>query len=186
MNPAIRTLVLCAALPAGLEWAEAPAFESDPPKIHGETVNGRPIELPEAAAGKIALLLLGFSKQGGEQTGVWEDHVSKDFADDPRFTVYTIAVLEGVPALFRGMVKSGIRSGTPAPKRDRMVTTVSGEAALKKFAGVSDSKIPYLVLLDASGHVRWRGHGPFEQGQYGALKAVVKHMEAEAKGSQNP
>jgi hypothetical protein len=147
-------------------------------------VNGNPIELPEAAASKIVVLILGFSKQGGQQTGLWHAHLSQDFANDPHFTSYAIAVLEGDPSLLRGMIKAGIRNGTPVPRRDHMVTTVSGEAAWKKFAGVSDSNIPYLVLLDGAGHVRWSGHGVFEQRQYEGLKVAVKELESEANGNQ--
>ena len=133
---------------------------------------------PRPLAGKITVLILGFSKQGGQRTGPWQEHLSQDFANDRHFTSYTIAVLEDVPALFRGMIKSGIRSGTPAAKRDHMVTTVSGESALKKFAAVSDSSVPYLVLLDGSGHARWSGHGQFEQQQYDELRVAVKNLEA--------
>jgi hypothetical protein len=95
-------------------------------------------------------------------------------------------VLEGVPSLLRGMIKAGIRNGMPVASRDHMLTTVSSEAAWKKFAGVSDSKVPYLVLLDGTGHVRWSGHGVFEQRQYDGLKLALKDTEAEAKGSQKP
>ncbi len=180
MNSANRAL-LCAVLAASLATANTPALGSDPPKIHGETANGKSIELPEAAAGKITLLILGFSKQAGGQTAPWWENASQDFASDPRFTCYTIAVLEDVPALLRGMVKSGIRSGIPAPQRNHMIMTVSGEAAWKKFFAVSDRKVPYLVLLDAGGHVRWSGHGVFERRQYEVLKTAVKDLGAEAK-----
>jgi hypothetical protein len=186
MHLANRILLLYGVLAAGITTHQTSGPGSDPPKIRGETVNGKPIELPEAATGKTTVLILGFSKQGGQQTGVWQDHLSQDFATDPYFTSYTIAMLEGVPTLFRGMIKSGIRSGTPAPKRDHVVTTVSGEAAWKKFAGVSDSSVPYLVLLDGAGHVRWSGHGLFDQRQYDVLRSAVKNVEAEAKRNEKP
>ena len=180
MNTLKRTL-LCAAFAAALAIPQTPPLGTVSPRILGETANGTPIELPDAAAGKVTLLILGFSKQGGQQTGAWADRVSQDLASDPHFTRYTIAVLEGVPTLLRGMVKSGIEKGTPPAKRDHMVTTVSGQAAWKKYAGVTDTKVPYLVLLDGGGHLRWRGHGLFEQQQYEALRAAVKNLEADGK-----
>jgi hypothetical protein len=181
MNPTNKIL-LSTVLAVGLATSQMTAIRSNPPKIHGETANGRSLELPDAAVGKVTLLILGFSKAGGQQTGVWQQHVSGELGHDPHFTIYTIAVLESVPSLFRGMVKSGIRSGTPKAERDHMVTTVSGEAAWKQFAGVSDDRVPYLVLLDGTGHVRWTGHGLFEERQDAALRAAVRDLEAEENG----
>ena len=164
--------------------AEPAAPGTNPPNIHGETLNGNSIDLPQAAAGKVTVLILGFSKQGGQQTGIWEKHLSQDFSGDAHFTSYTVAVLEDAPALFRKMIKAGIRSGTPTPKRDYVITTESGEASLKRFLGVSDNNIPYLLLLDGTGRVCWSGQGTFEEHQYEALRTAIKDREAEAKPLQ--
>jgi len=137
----------------------------------------KPINLPEAAAGKLTILVLGFSRQGGQKTGLWAKHLSADFATDPLFTSYTVAMLEDAPAMLRGMIRSGIRSGTPVSERDHVVTTASGEAAWKEFLHAAQKDIPYLVLLDSGGKVRWTGHGAFEQQQYEALRIAVKTEE---------
>lgn len=150
--------------------------QSQTPKIHGETANGKPIELPDAAADKVTLLILGFSKVAGPRAGVWEQHVSDEFGHDPHLAVYSVAMLESVPRLLRGTVKSGIESGTPKAKRDRMVTTFSGEAAWKQFTGAADDKVPYLVLLDGAGKTCWSGHGLFDEKQYEALRTVLKQL----------
>jgi hypothetical protein len=60
-------ILLCAALTISPAISQTPGLGSNPPNIHGETLNGEPIELPEAAAGKIAVLILGFSKQGARR-----------------------------------------------------------------------------------------------------------------------
>jgi hypothetical protein len=172
-----NAILLYAVLAFQVSAPQPSAIGSEPPRIRGETLNGKPINLPEATAGKLTVLVLGFNKQGGQQTGVWAKHLSQDFGTDPSFTSYTVAVLEDAPALLRGMIKSGIRSGTPGSERDHVVTTVSGEAAWKKFLRVKQKDVPYLVLLDSDGKVRWTGHGPFEQGQYETLKAAVRAEE---------
>ena len=56
------SLVLTAA--AGLVCAQSPSPGSEPPKLHGETLDGKMILLPEAAAGKVTLLVIGASKSG--------------------------------------------------------------------------------------------------------------------------
>jgi hypothetical protein len=172
-----NAILLCTVLAPQVSTPQSPALGSEAPKIHGETLNGKPINLPEAAAGKLTILVLGFSRQGGQKTGLWAKHLSADFATDPLFTSYTVAMLEDAPAMLRGMIRSGIRSGTPVSERDHVVTTASGEAAWKEFLHAAQKDVPYLVLLDSGGKVRWTGHGAFEQQQYEALRTAVKTEE---------
>ena len=162
---------------AGVTLAQAAPAGSAAPKIRGETVNGKSIELPDAAAGKVTLLILGFSKKAGQETGAWREHVLKDFAGDARFATYSVAVLEDAPAFVRPMIRSGIRSGTPEALRDHMVTTASGEAEWMKVLGASDKDVPYLVLLDPAGHFEWSGSGVFKEQEYAQLKGEVKRVE---------
>jgi hypothetical protein len=39
----------------------------------GKTLDGKAIVLPEVAAGKVTLLVLGASKKAGDRTGPWKD-----------------------------------------------------------------------------------------------------------------
>ena len=180
----MKTLFLCAILSVSAVMGHSATERRTPPKIHGETANGTQITLPDASAGKITLLLLGFSKQGGEQAGSWERHASEQFAHDSRFTAYTVAMLEDMPSMFRGIVRSSIRNGTPPAKREHAVTTATDEAAWKQFADVSDAKLPYLILLDAKGVVRWSAHGLWGDQLHQELTAAVQSLEAEEQASQ--
>lgn len=162
---------------AGVVLGQAAPADSTAPKIHGETVNGKPIELPDAAAGKVTLLILGFSKKAGQGTGAWRERVIKDFGSDAQFTTYTVAVLEDAPAFVRPMIRSGIKSGTPEALRDHMVTTASGEAEWKKFLGASDTAVPYLALLDGEGRLKWSSSGVFNEQEYEQLVSEVKQAE---------
>jgi len=149
------------------------------PRLEGETLSKKPIVLPEAARGKIALLVMGFTKKGGQATGPWEKQFKNDFGADQRYAVYPVAVLEDVPRFIRGMVTSGIRSSTPPAEQDHFVVLVHGEQDLKHFVGYSTSDDAYLLLLDAKGEIRWRGHGLFKYEDYAALKNIAKQLASE-------
>ena len=164
------TVLLLAATTAVL--AQAPTG-SEPPKLRGETLDGKPILLPDAAAGKVTLLVLGASKKGGDRTGAWREHFQADFGSDPRADYFTAALLKNAPAFIRGMIKAGMRSGTPPAARSHVVVCVSDEALWEKYLGLADDALPGVVLLDGSGHVRWSYNGVFEPGRYGALKAAT-------------
>ena len=57
---------------------------SEPPKLRGETLDGKAIVLPDAAAGRVALLVIGASKKGGDRTAPWREHFVADFRSNPR------------------------------------------------------------------------------------------------------
>ena len=161
------------ALSAALACAESL------PRLEGETLSKKPIVLPDAAHGKIALLVMGFTKKGGQATGPWQKQFKNDFGADQEYVVYSVAVLEDVPRFIRGMVTSGIRSSTPPSEQDHFVILVRGEQDLKHFVGYSAPDDAYLLVLDAKGEIRWRGHGLFKDEDYEALKNVAKQLASE-------
>jgi hypothetical protein len=143
------------------------------PKLRGETLDGKSIVLPDDAAGKVMLLVLGASKKGGEQTGPWRDHFAADFGKNPHAVYYVAALLQRVPAPFRGAIRAGMRSGTPEAARSHVLTSASDEDIWKKYLGMSNDNLPALLLLDESGHVLWRHVGVFDPGEYEKLKKAA-------------
>lgn len=157
---------------AVLAFAQGASPGSEPPKLQGETLNGEKIVLPDAALGKITLLIIGASKKGGERTALWREHFTADFGPNPHATYFVAALLENAPAMFRGMIRSGMRSGTPAPARAHVLTSASDEAAWKKYLNITDDSLPSVLLLDNSGHALWSYNGSFDTEHYQALKAA--------------
>lgn len=145
-------------------------------RLEGQSLSGKPIVLPDDAHGKIALLVIGFTKKGGHATGAWGQRFRKDFGGDQRFVVYPVAELEDAPRLLRGMITSSMRRGTPPAEQDRFVTLFQSQAELKRFVAFSSPDDAYLLLLDANGEVRWRGHGLFREEDYSALRDAAKKL----------
>ncbi|MGD0632146.1 MAG: hypothetical protein ABR987_22705, partial [Terracidiphilus sp.] len=80
------------------------------PQLAGQTVAGKPLDLPAAAAGKVAVVIFSFSRGGGRDAQNWAQRLSKD---DPNLPIYTAIFLESGPRMFRAIAVSGIRSGMP-------------------------------------------------------------------------
>ncbi len=165
-----RKSLLCMALAASLALAQSPG--TAPPALNGETLDGQPISVPAASAGKVTLLLVAFTKTAGDNANPWRDRFERDFPN-PRVTTYAVAMLEDAPAMLRGMIKAGMRGAVPPVRRSHFVVCVSNEQNWKKFTRMSDGKWPYLVLLDGSGQVRWNESGLFDETHYQALKATT-------------
>ncbi len=146
------------------------------PQIKGTTLDEQEIILPDAVTGKITLLIITFSKTGGERGRAWNDRFFKDYPQDPKVTSYAIAMLQDVPSLFRGMVRGGIKRGLPAFMRRRFLTVTKDEDDWKRYVGLQDDKDAYLILLDIKGWVQWSRHGQFDQAVYDSLKATITQM----------
>ena len=147
------------------------------PQIEGENLMGRKIVLPEAAAGHRAILVIGFSHASQGQTKAWADRLDREFPNRQMVTVYPVAVLEAVPRLVRGMASHGIKSGTPKEQRDRFLLVYHQEAELKMAAGFTAPDDAYILLLDASGAIRWRFHGP-------VTDSAVAELQKEAQAAE--
>jgi hypothetical protein len=129
------------------------------PSTAGETLSGKHLVLADAVRGHAAVLVAGFSHEGGMKVGEWMKALRGDsvFAS---VDVYEIAMLEGAPGIFRGMIKSGMRKGTPPAEQGHTLVMTQDQKQWEKFFGVGDDKDPYVALVNANGDVLWRGHGP--------------------------
>jgi hypothetical protein len=143
---------------------------ADFPRIHGETFSGRKIDLPDAAFGKVDVLIFGFSKASGGPTGAWAKKINADFGNDKGFELYQLPVLEDVPRFIRGMVISGIKKGVPENARDHFVPVLQGEAALKKAVNYSQPDDAYIVILNREGKVVEQFHGPQNDANYARVR----------------
>jgi hypothetical protein len=129
------------------------------PQTAAETLNGKHVVLADAVKGHVAVLVAGFSHEGGMKVGEWMKVLRGDSAF-AAVDVYEIAMLEGAPGIFRGMIKSGMRKGTTPAEQGHTLVMTQDQSQWEKFFGVADEKEPHVVLLDAKGQVVWRGHGP--------------------------
>jgi hypothetical protein len=146
------------------------------PQLKGTTLDGHELTLPDAASGKVTLLILTFSKAAGERAQEWNKRFFNDYPQDDMITSYAVAMLEDVPSLFRGLARSGIKRGVPAAMHSRFLIVTTNEAAWKQYAGLQDDKVPYLLLFDNKAKLPWTHHGSFEQPIYDALKAKIADL----------
>ena len=135
------------------------AFAQALPATAGETLSGKQIVLADVLRGHTAVLVAGFSREGGAGTGDWV----KALRADPALSgalIYQIAQIAGAPGFMRGMIRNGMKNGLTPAQQETFVVLTEGQRAWKDFFGVGTDKEPYVLMLDPSGKVLWRGHGP--------------------------
>jgi hypothetical protein len=161
--------VVCVALQGSLEAQQFP-------RLQEENLNGQQIVLPDAASGKVAVLVMGFSKASKTPTEAWARRIDSDFGKAPAFVLYQMPILESVPKMFRGMIISGIKKGVPENQRATFVPVVHNEDDLKKLVGFKGEDDAYIVVLDRSGKVVYQTHGESVDPGYAELKAKIQAL----------
>ena len=169
----MRCAVLVLLVPAAL-------FSESLPRIEGENLAGKTVVLPNAASGRMAILIAGFTHASQHQTKPWDERLRHEFPDPAKVTVYPVAVLAGVPRMVRGMAVHGIKSGTPKEERERFLLVYHNEAELKEAAGFAQPDDAYVILLDRTGSIRWRFHGPVRAGAVAQVRGQVQSLEPAA------
>jgi hypothetical protein len=146
------------------------------PELRGEYLSGRKAILPKDAAGRVALLLFGFTYQSRFAVEAWTKRFRGDFEKNPQVTFYEIPMIGGMARLGKWFIDSGMRRGTPKTDHENVITVYGGTEAWKQRVGLKEEDYAYLVIIDPKGRVAWRQAGPFEETSYQVLAGQVRKL----------
>jgi len=159
--------------------SDAQLAVGDPlPRLRGEFLTGRTAVLPQAASGRVALLLLGFTYDSRFSVEAWATKFRAQFQTEPRVTFYEIPMIGGLARLGKWFIDGGMRRGTPKQDFEHVITVYGGTDSWKQRVGFRDPKSAYLILLDGSGRVAWRHAGGLDAQAYHALSSEVSRLLA--------
>jgi hypothetical protein len=171
----------CAVLVSSLSLAiclsmSVAAAAQQLPRLQEENLAGQQAVLPEAASGKVAVLVFGFTRASQTTTGAWAKQIRTDFGKSAGFELYQLPVLEEAPRLIRGMITSGMKKGVPEDQRANFIPVMHSEAELKKLVGYKEGDDAYVVVLDRSGKVAFQTHGASPEPNYPQLRTKVESL----------
>jgi hypothetical protein len=146
------------------------------PELRGEFLTGREALLPQAASGRVALLLLGFTYKSRFAVEAWTNRFRMEFPSDPSVTFYEIPMIGGPARLGKWFIDSGMRRGTPKSDHEHVITVYKNTGDWKKLAGFRDPDAAYLLLLDPTGKIAWLHRGAFDEATFMNLSAKVAEL----------
>jgi len=129
------------------------------PHAQAEALSGRKVVLPEDFSGHRAVLIVGFSRSGGDSARRWGKQLPQDLAAEKNVRIYTVAELQDAPKMVRGMIKHGMRGGLSKPEQDLFLVLEQDEDSWKKATDFGDTNDAYILLVDGTGKIVWRTHG---------------------------
>lgn len=146
------------------------------PPVKGETLSGHDAVLPDVAAGKIALIAMGFSYDSRFSVEAWTGRFRKEYGKNAAVTFYEVPMIDGVARLGKWFIQSGMRRGTARDDRENVVTVFGDGEAWKRRLSFTSADGAYLILIDRSGVVRWRYNGAMDESAYGELTRQMQEL----------
>ena len=146
------------------------------PRLQEESLAGQQVVLPDAASGKVAVLVFGFSRASQSSTGTWAKHLREDFGKNPGVSLYQLPVLEEAPRLLRGMITSGMKKGVPEAEHANFVPIMHNEAGLKKLVSYQEPDDAYLIVLDRTGKIAYQTQGGPDASGYAELRKKLQDL----------
>jgi len=148
------------------------------PKVHGETLAGTPVNLPESLQGKSGILVIGFAQGSREAVTVWGKKLAADYFDSPSVLYYEMPVLASVPKLMRGFVTGRIKAAVSDRGKPHFIPLTEDEPAWRNLVHYQAADDPYVLLVDGTGMVRWQTQGSATDTAYTALKQQVETLQS--------
>ena len=133
------------------------------PPLRGEFLTGRDAQLPDVAAGKVAVVMLGFTYDSRFAVEAWGEWFRETIGVGDDTTFYEVPMIGGMGRLGRWFIDSGMRRGTPKELHENVITVYGGTGDWKRRVGFGAKVAAYLVLLDREGSVRWMHAGDFDR-----------------------
>jgi hypothetical protein len=173
----LALLGLSITLMAATPVAELAVGDQLPP-LRGEFLSSRTAVLPQAASGRVALLMLGFTYDSRFSVEAWARRFRQDFGSNPGVTFFEIPMIGDMARMAKWFIDGGMRRGTPKADYENVITVYGGTDQWKQRVRFHDPNSAYLILLDPSGNIVWRYSGGLNEESYTSLSAAVARLLA--------
>jgi hypothetical protein len=146
------------------------------PELRGEFLTGKEAVLPEAAEGRVALLLLGFTYKSRFPVEEWAEKFRRRFQSDSGVTFYETPMMGGAARLGKWFIDSGMRRGTPKEAHEHVITVYRDAGVWRQRVALKNEETACLILLDQRGDVAWRYEGAFDDTAFLQLTLKVSQL----------
>jgi hypothetical protein len=181
--------VLVAACVGGVLVMSMPTLRAGPtqeslrvgdplPVLKGRFLTGDDAVLPQVAAGRIALVAIGFTYQSRFPVEAWGQWYRATMGARTGVTFFEVPMIGGLATLGRWFIDRGMRNATPVELHDHVITVYGGASDWKRRLAYSadHQDDAYLIVIDRNGVVQWLHHGGFERSRADDLHALLTSL----------
>ena len=148
------------------------------PTLKGQFLTGRDAVLPEASAGKVTLIAMGFTYGSRVPVEAWGEWYRTAIGSRTDITFFEVPMIGGLATLGRWFIDRGMREGTPVALHDHVITVYRGTGDWKQRISYASAHQDdaYLIVLDKEGVVRGLHHGVFDTFPSDELKRLLTSL----------
>ena len=125
-------------------------------------LKGQPRVFPADIAQHRAVVVVTFSKSASDEATEWTRKLREN-QQKLSASIYQIAVLEDVPALFRSFVISSLRRAVPKNLHDNFWIATSSSKEWQERTGSSSLDEAHVFVLEGRSQITWRFHGAYSE-----------------------
>ena len=148
------------------------------PEVHGTSLAGDSVNLPDDLHGKLGVLVIGFSKGSRVAATTWARRLGTEFHDSNEVASYELPMLAGVPGFLRGIVVRSMKSDVSERGQHTFVPVTTDEDRWKSLVHYGKPDDPYLLIVDGSGKVQGMASGEPTEEAYAALRREIASLGA--------
>lgn len=127
------------------------------PAVSGESLAGQKVVLPQAAAGKVTLIMVAFKRDSIPQLDPWLKTFDKEFGKKESFAFYKIPMMRSAFAKqISSMINGKIKKDNPKELHDKIITYYGPVEDYIKVLGIADEEMGYAFILDSKGVIKWK------------------------------
>ena len=137
-----------------------------------QNLKGEPRLFPADVAQGRAVVVVTFSKSASDEASEWTRKLREN-QQKLAASIYQIAILEDVPALFRSFVISALRRSIPRDLHDNFWIATSSSKEWQERTGSRCLGEAHVFVLEGRSQITWRFHGPFSEPRLHSLLAAL-------------
>jgi len=183
MKTVISIILLLFCLSVSPVMAQNAADQTDKviginfPDLSGESLAGQKIVLPQAAAGKVTLIMIALKRDSIPQLDPWLKAYDEAFGKNKGFAFYKIPMMKSAFAKqISSIINGKMKKDNPERLHDKIVTYYGPVEAYVKVLGIADEEKPYAFILDNKGVVQWRSTGVADQNSIKEMINAAKQI----------
>jgi hypothetical protein len=144
------------------------------PEVTGESLARRKVTLPDAAKGRVTVIIAAFARQAQGRIDTWARPLLERYGDEGPVRYYELPMISGWYSWMSGFIDGGMRRGVPKPLHDNVVTYYGSLDRYFEAFDVTDKGDCYLFVLDGEGIVRHTARGPAD---LAGLEALYREID---------
>jgi hypothetical protein len=144
------------------------------PSATVQTLSGEQVVLPRDL-GQASVFVVGFTKASRAETELWAQRLRADARVGTKARIYEVSILDNVPGFLRAMIIKQMKSGVaPARQKQFLIVTDAVESWKRALDTAGNDDHAAVIVVQSTGVVVWRGHGPVAESAYQDLLREIK------------